>query len=264
MVREVVRPLLRAVAPPRPLVHAGVPDAPPPVAPRRDLDALRRELLAAVRVSGLPLAVPALARAPRGDGGRVVLLPGWGAPEATMRPLQAYLRALGHDAVGWGQGVNRGRPEEDRDALLARLDAGAQGDEPVALVGWSLGGVIAREVARERPDRVRAVVTYGSPAVGGPTYTVGASSFGEAECRRAEALVTELDAQRPIRVPITAIFTRQDGVVDWRAAIDRASPRVRHVEVVSSHMTLGLDPDVWLTVARALALDHPGSEGHAT
>ena len=196
-------------------------------------------------------AAPWLATAPRGDGGPVIDLPGWQAPEASNAPLRAYLRLLGHDARGWGLGVNRGDPERDAELLARRLER--SDGPPVALVGWSLGGVVAREIARAVPERVRCVVTFGSPILGGPSYTLAASSYGEQECRRVQHLVEQLDADRPIATPITAIYTRHDRVVDWRACLDRTSADVRHVEVQSTHLSLGVDPDVWITVARALA-----------
>jgi pimeloyl-ACP methyl ester carboxylesterase len=202
-------------------------------------------------------AAPWLASAPRGGGGVVIDLPGWRTPELSTAPLRTYLRFLGWSARSWGLGVNRGTPEVDAERLAERV---AAEPEPVALVGWSLGGVVAREVARELPERVSRVVTFGTPVVGGPTHTIGARTFGEAECRRVAALVDELDAERPIQVPITAIFTRRDAVVDWRACIDRASPHVTHVEVDSTHLSLGIDPDVWWTVATALG-SGPGSRG---
>jgi pimeloyl-ACP methyl ester carboxylesterase len=195
-------------------------------------------------------AAPWLAGAPRGDGGAVIDLPGWRAPEASNAPLRSYLRLLGWSPRSWGLGINRGTPEEDAERLVGRI---AEEDAPVALVGWSLGGTIAREVARAVPERVRCVVTFGSPVVGGPTHTIGASVYGEEECRRAATLIEELDSDRPIQVPITAIFTRRDAIVDWRACIDHTSPHVTHVEVRSTHLSLGVDPDVWWTVARALA-----------
>ena len=197
---------------------------------------------------------PQLARAPRGDGRRTILIPGWKAPEASMAPIRGYLRRVGHDARGWGLGTNDGEVEEIRDRMIALVpDVVERTGRPVNLVGWSLGGLIAREIARNLPDQVHRVVTYGSPVLGGPTHTVGAASAGDDECRRITELQEELDATNPIRVPITAMFTRADGAVDWRACIDRSSLDVTMLEVGSTHVGLGLDPDVWLATARALA-----------
>lgn len=210
------------------------------------------EVRAVVEMARLVRSAPWLARAPRGTGGRVIDLPGWRAPEASNLLLRTYLRALGHDTAPWGLGTNLGSPERDARKLVERLRTEDR-DHRVALVGWSLGGVVAREVARELPDRVSRVITFGSPIIGGPMYTFAASRFGEEEGRRILALAKQLDADRPIQVPITAIFSRRDGVVDWRACLDHASPHVEHVEVSSTHLGLGIDPDVWWTVAHALA-----------
>jgi pimeloyl-ACP methyl ester carboxylesterase len=236
---------------PSPGVAGAPPDAPPPGSSRAARGPWS-EAWGGLQLVRLICASPWLAAAPRGDGGLVVDLPGWRAPEASNAPLRAYLRLLGHDARGWGGGTNTGAVVRDVERLVKRFGA-AGAPERVTLLGWSLGGVIAREVARELPNRVAQVVTFGTPVVGGPTYTAAAASYGAAESRRIATLAARRDAERPIAVPITAIYTRRDGVVDWRACIDRVSPAVRHVEVRSTHLSLGVDPDVWWTIARALA-----------
>ncbi len=237
--------------------HRAFPDAraEPPADRGPGLGQRVGEVRAGVQVARLLAAAPRLAGAPRGDGGPVIDAPGWRAPESAGAPLRRYLRWLGHDAHGWGLGVNAGTdPERDGERLAERVVAAhRRTGRPVALVGWSLGGVLAREAARHVPDAVRAVVTFGSPLVGGPAHTIAAARYGQAECDRLTALVERLDADRPIRVPITAILTRADGVVHWRACIDHRSPRVEHVEVGSTHLGLGLDPDVWAVVADRLA-----------
>ncbi len=218
------------------------------------LAARPRELLGVLQLARLAAAVPRLAAAPRAAGpGHVVLdLPGWKAPEHAAAPLRAYLRGLGHDARPWGLGVNRGDPESDTERLLVRVQELA-GHGPVSLVAWSLGGVVAREVARRRPDCVARLITYGTPIVGGPTYTVGAGAYGPQECARITALTERLDRTDPIRVPVTVLFTRRDSVVAWESCLDRSSLDVEHVEVGSTHVGLGLDPDVWCVVADRLA-----------
>ena len=125
------------------------------------------------------------------------------------------------------------------------------------LVGWSLGGYLAREVARERPDLVERVLTLGAPVVGGPTYTASAPMYARRGFDLAEigAAVLVREA-RPIEVPVLAIYSRSDGIVAWRACIDRFdSPRVEHHEVRSSHLGLVRSPAVFRRIAGLLA--HP-------
>ena len=188
---------------------------------------LLHEALWMVQPARLALRAPWLLRAPRGDGSVVVDVPGWKAGEPSMAPIRGFLRALGHDARAWGLGVNRGDPERDRDRLVPLLEPLVAERGPVALVGWSLGGVVAREVARARPDLVRTVATFGTPVIGGPAHTVGARSMDPAYTARIVRLQRELDQDRPIRVPVTTIYSRRDRIVDWRASIDRATPGAR-------------------------------------
>jgi pimeloyl-ACP methyl ester carboxylesterase len=229
-----------------------VPEAGPPTGPPR-----RAGLFNEVGILREPIRLAArtrtLARAPRGDGRLTITIPGWYAPESSLAPIRGFLGRTGHDAHSWGLGVIRNDVELARDRFVERLDdlVAATG-RPAHLVGWSLGGVIARETARERPDLVHRVVTFGTPAIGGPTYTAGADRLGPDECRRIGLLQTALDETNPIDTPITAIFTKRDGVVDWRACVDRHSIDVRHVEVRSTHVGLGVDPDVWQITAHAL------------
>ena len=236
---------------PRPRRRVDVVDVPRPVGPP-GTGGLTRELTGGLELARLVRAAPWLAAAPRGHEQTVIDLPGWTAPEAGNLPLRSFLRFLGYDTRSWGLGTNRGTPERDAEVLADQL-AARPDEPPVALVGCSLGGTIAREIARAVPERVACVVTFGSPVIGGPTHTIGARTIGRDECARIDALARRLDAERPIQAPITAIYTRRDGVVDWRACIDHASPHVEHVEVGSTHFGLGLDPDVWWTVAHALA-----------
>jgi alpha/beta superfamily hydrolase len=207
--------------------------------------------LAAIRIAG---ALPRLLAAPRGDGHTVVDIPGWKAPEVSGAPLRAYLRFLGYDATSWGFGTNTGDPRRDAQRLSRRVrELADQSGSAVSLVGWSLGGVIAREVARRHPDVVRRVITYGTPVVGGPRFTAVARAYDATTSVAAEAVAERLDAESPIQVPLTVVYTRRDGIVAWQACIDRSSPDAEHVEVASTHIGMGVDPDVWGVVADRLA-----------
>lgn len=222
-------------------------EAPPP-------DGLKREWRSIREPVRLLVKVPSLLTAPRGDGRLTIDIPGYLAPEASMAPLRGYLRLLGHRAESWGLGTNRGNPEALRHRLVAVLESRvAETGRPANLVAWSLGGTVAREVARLRPELVHRIVCFGSPLIGGPTFTVGARRIGEAECARIAALQEEWDRTNPVTVPLTTIFSRRDNVVDWRASLDHYTPDAHHVEVHSTHLGLVLDPDVWKAVATALA-----------
>ena len=118
--------------------------------------------------------------------------------------------------------------------------------------------MIAREVARRHPDAVRRVITYGTPVVGGPRFTAVARAYGPEVGGHAEPSPSGSTPQSPIQVPLTVVFTRRDGIVSWEACIDRFSPYVEHVEVSSTHLGMGVDPDVWGIVAGRLGA--PASE----
>lgn len=228
--------------------------APPDGPPTRF--GLLSELDVGLQPLRLAINAPRLCTTPTGNGRAALLLPGWRAPELSMEPMVRFLNVRGHEARPWGLGTNIGDVEARRDDMIERVDELVERTgQPLNLVGWSLGGVIAREVARSIPDRIHRVVTYGSPVLGGPTHTVGAADAGPEECARITELQEHLDETDPIRVPITAIFTRRDRAVNWRACIDRSSLDVRMVEVRSGHVALGFDPDVWRVVATALAED---------
>lgn len=218
-------------------------------------------LLGEVRIARelprLLLGSPRLASAPRGNGDPVLLVPGIGSDDWATAPLRAYLRRLGHDARGWGLGRNHGDVETLVEAVADVVGAWhACAGRPVHLVGWSLGGVVAREVARAHPDRVAQVISYGTPVVGGPVYTIVGRRYSAETIAHILAIVEEAD-RTPIPVPLTSIFSRADGVVAWRASIDTLHPHTQHVEVRSTHTGLGLDPDVWLAVAHRLVQPGP-------
>ena len=228
------------------------PQSPAP-APVRFPD-LRGEWRIAREAVRLALQSPRLLGAPRGAGDPVLLIPGWQAPEASMAPLRGLLRLTGYDARHWGQGVNRGDVERYVDLLLPTLHTLAStSGTPVGLVGWSLGGVIARELAREAPQAVRCVVTYGSPVQGGPVYTAASRAFTQAERERIAALIETRNRDNPIRVPVASVFSRRDTIVSWPACIDRVNPRVTHYEVDATHFSMGIDPGVWRIVLETLA-----------
>ena len=210
------------------------------------------EALTGFELARLLAASPGLLQAPRGDRA-VLLLPGFGADDASTLPLRAFLRRLGHSVTGWGFGRNRGDVTElvPRVGALVRELYEDHGG-PVHLIGQSLGGVLAREAARDHPDAVAQVLTLGTPIVGGPAYTALHRRYPAQELAAIAATIRERN-RVPITVPINAIYSKRDGIVSWQACLDTVNPRARNVEVGSSHFGMGVDPAVWRLAARLLA-----------
>ncbi len=212
-----------------------------------------RELLLGADLARLLVRAPFLGSAPFGDGGPVLLVPGFGATDHSLALLGRFLRSRRHRVYS----ARLGRVGGDVPALAERLGErvariAADAGRPVALVGWSIGGVLSREVARDRPDLVSRIVTFGTPVVGGPSYTALAGRYPPEMLAQVRQAIADREST-PIAVPITAIWSPNDGVVSPDACIDRHSPQVEHVKVRSTHIGMGFDPDVWSVVADRLA-----------
>jgi pimeloyl-ACP methyl ester carboxylesterase len=223
-------------------------------------------------VSELPRAVAELALlastyhslisvAARGDGHPVLVLPGLLAGDRSTAVIRRTLRRLGYDARPWRLGANRGARAIGRDGerLVARVEEiFLETGRRVSLVGWSLGGVFARLMARRLPDRIRRVITLGSPFSGSPRATNAAAIYELASATRIDdaqnrALLAELQAPPP--VPSSAIYTRGDGVCAWQVCREDAGEQSESIEVYGSHCGLGVNPAVIYAVADRLALD---------
>ena len=213
------------------------------------------ESLTPLELARLPLALPRLAGLPRGDGRPVLLFPGYSGDDRSTLALRAVLRGLGHDARGWGLGRNVGDVEARIFEVAEMVERTAERlGEPVALVGWSLGGYLAREAARERPDAVTRVITLGSPIAGGPKYTQLAPLYRArgADLDEIEAKILEREAVR-LQVPVTVLYSRLDGVVQWRACVDEREPLAENVEVRTTHLGFGFSAEVYGIIAERLA-----------
>lgn len=196
--------------------------------------------------------------APAGDGHAVVLFPGLGADHDYMVPLARHCERLGYECFHWGRGRNTG-PDGDPlrwVAALAEEIAGKVGREEksMTLIGWSLGGLYARQIAKSIAPCVRQVITLGSPFAGLANATNVQWLFELLNGRTGpidRALERTLRAPPP--VPTTSIYSRSDGVVAWQACLDTPSPVSENVEVASSHLGLVWHPDVFRIVADRLA-----------
>ncbi len=202
------------------------------------------------------LLLPLLLRAPRGDGHPVLTLPGFLASDLSMAPMRRYLSELGYDAHAWRMGRNVGGVARMRAALLDRLtEIHADSGRKVSIVGWSLGGVYARDLALQAPDMVRYVVTLGSPFAGDVRATNATRLY---EALSGETAEDNSELRKAIAgdlpVPATSIYSRSDGVVNWRTCCLSPSERSENIEVyLASHVGLGVNPAALWAVADRLA-----------
>lgn len=212
------------------------------------------------RVAGLFVDTAGL---PRGDGRPVIVYPGLGGSGRATASLRRTLARIGWDAHDWEGGLNRG-PRGGFDAYLDRLAvqierlADSSGRAP-NLVGWSLGGVYARELARRMPRSVHRVVTLGTPVRGGPESTRAGSLYRllSGEPARVDAAM-RARLERALHVPHASVWSRADGVVAWRTCVVDG-PRATNVEVANvSHFGLVAHPAAVRGLAHALADSRPG------
>jgi pimeloyl-ACP methyl ester carboxylesterase len=200
------------------------------------------------------LLSPLLMRAPRGDGHPVLALPGFLASDLSMAPMRRYLTALGYDSYAWKMGRNVGGFARMRTALRDRLaEIHDTTGRKVSVVGWSLGGVYARDLALQAPELVRYVVTLGSPFAGNVRATNATRLY---EAMSGEAVQDNSELRQAIAgdlpVPTTSIYSRTDGVVNWRTCHLRPSDTAENIEVhLASHVGLGVNAAaLWATADR--------------
>jgi len=209
-------------------------------------------------LAALLLAAPRLVTAPRGDGHGVLVFPGLLAGDASTAPLRAFLSWLGYRVRGWDLGRNHGPTE----AVLAGLpralfDHAERTGRPVSLIGWSLGGIYAREMARRHPAQVRQVITLGSPfALTDPSQSRAHGMYRRLSFLHAPGRLLPTPEQRfrPLGVPSTSVYSRLDGVVAWRACVGPETPQHQNIEVRCSHIGFGVDPATLWLIADRLAV----------
>jgi pimeloyl-ACP methyl ester carboxylesterase len=203
------------------------------------------------------LMAPALLTAPRGDGHPVLVLPGLMASDVSTLILRRYLDLLGFSTHPWGLGRNTGGVYSMREKLgklLASVHSAT--GRKVSLVGWSLGGVYARDLALRMPEMVRYVVTLGSPFAGDITATnakrvyemVSGETIEDADIKDIQALSGDLP------VPTSSLYTRTDGIVNWRTCLVRESDIAENIEItLASHIGIGVNAAALWAVADRLA-----------
>ena len=202
------------------------------------------------------LVKPLLRLSPRGAGDPVLVLPGFLASDLSTRPLRSFLKQQGFAPHGWKLGRNLGLREGLEEGLMARLQAlRRRYDRPVHLIGWSLGGIYARDLARLAPADVRSVITLGSPFNHDPKANRSWRLFNFLSDTKVDDItperLAEIRATPP--VPTTCIFSRTDGIAHWRCCVDQEGPESENIEVEGSHLGLGVNPLVLHVIADRLA-----------
>jgi pimeloyl-ACP methyl ester carboxylesterase len=201
-------------------------------------------------------ALPLLGLAPHGDGHPVLVLPGLVASDTSTRPLRAFLKSRGYAVSGWRQGRNLGlRPGVQHAMVDLVHELNDTHGRTVSLIGWSLGGLYARQLAKMMPKRVRQVITLGSPFASNPKATNAWRVYEMASGRRADEEDSRFGgalAGAP-PVPTTAIFSRTDGICAWQGCREQSSSMAESIEVESSHCGMGHHPAAVYAVADRLA-----------
>jgi triacylglycerol lipase len=223
--------------------------------------------------------VPYALRAPEPGAQPVVLVPGFMAGDGSLSLMARHLRGLGHRTYRSTMHANVGCTKKARDRLEERIEAIAtKRGRKVTVVGHSLGGLLARGIAAHRPDLVDGIVTLGSPLLApGAAHQLllwdlnlivklqraGLGSMMGADCTSGDCAKESWEAgQAPLHrdVAFTSVFSRRDGIIDWRACLD---PLAKTVEVRTSHLGMALDPVVLDIVGSTLAANRARAQGGA-
>jgi pimeloyl-ACP methyl ester carboxylesterase len=212
------------------------------------------EAISAVTPTPRRAAIAVSRAAPKGDGHPVLVVPAFLRGDRYMLSLRRFIGECGYAVAAWGLGLNVGPTEAILAGIERRLDdLAAQHQRKVSLVGHSLGGAIARELAKKRPDAVRQLTTLASPIrlpTASPMEGVYRllSRWHSPSSRGLYAALNE-----PASVPTTAIYTRTDGIVAWQSCLEAEGPMRESIEVAGPHSTMARNPAAWRIVADRLA-----------
>jgi pimeloyl-ACP methyl ester carboxylesterase len=197
---------------------------------------------------------PLLNLAPKGDGHPVLVFPGMMASDITTAPLRSFLESRGYVTYGWKLRTNLGPRAGVLEACRARLaEIRKRHKRRISLIGWSLGGIYAREFAKEFPRQVRLVITLGTPFTGHPKATNAWRLYELVTGHKIGAPDVHTALRVPPPVPVTSIFSRSDGVVAWQCSVEKEGPLHENIEVEASHLGLGFNPLSWYAIADRLA-----------
>ena len=207
--------------------------------------------------AALVLSSPWLRQLPRGDGHPVLVFPGLGVNDLSTLPLRNWLQTLGYAPEAWNFGFNFGpKPGVLRGCVELARELHERHGRTVSLLGWSLGGLYAREVAKLAPEAVRCVITLGTPFAGPPKANNAWRIYELVSGHRLDdGLALHRDLHVAPSLPTTSIYSRSDGVVAWPCSLNEEAPLAENIEVVASHVGLGLNPLAMVAIADRLAQD---------
>jgi pimeloyl-ACP methyl ester carboxylesterase len=208
----------------------------------------------------LACSLPYLCSLPRGDGHCVLVLPGFMGGDPSTATLRWFLTERGYHAPPWRLGRNLGPTDHILDGMAALVERLTRGGARLSIIGWSLGGIFARELGRTYPDAVRSIITLGSPfrLTSGDRDKTYASDAYEALAalhnrERAEAMRVPEEDRPAMTVPVSSIFSRTDGVVPWASCIHARGDNCENIEVPGSHSGFGHNPVALFVIADRLA-----------
>ena len=235
-----------------------------PKLPRPSLINLLTEGRTFLELGAMGVSLPFLFRAPKGDNHPVMVIPGFMAGDLSTKPIRSFLNRQGYQSYGWGLGRNfgshivGGENVLSDDLLNKVIELSVIHDAKISLVGWSLGGLLAREIARKIPDCVRQVISLGSP-FNGPSGSASAveSIFEYVNGNLVQNnpdIISQMATPPP--VPTSALYSKSDGIVHWKACSHfeiNEDQQAENIEVLGSHTGLGHNPQVLWIVANRLA-----------
>ena len=193
----------------------------------------------------------------KGDGHPVILLPGFMASDVGMTPLRNLLSDLGHDAQPWKLGRHTEFSKTKAEILIKRIqNLHQESGQRVSLVGWSMGGILAREIAKKVPELIRSVITLGSPIVADLDHTIAKRLYEKlnGSTKSDQDLLNSLQFAPP--VPTTTIYSKNDGIVAWRGTVQAqhsSTPQTENISVNCSHLGMVVNPLAVYVVANRLA-----------
>jgi PGAP1-like protein len=189
---------------------------------------------------------------PTGDGHPILILPGFMASDFSTGHFRTFLKQLGYTPYTWDLGRNYGNISQLNILLKKIQNLHEEHQAKVSLIGWSLGGVYARQLAKVKPDLIRQVITLGSPFAGihEPNNVVwlyklinGKRKISENDKKWMENIAG------PAPVPTTALYSKDDGIVPWEACMEPIEDELhQNIEIKGTHLGLGFNPAVWTIV----------------